>query len=106
MGIGASTAAVTINNSGMFNGSFSNANTTFNNLAGASWLTNYIDDEGIIAATGAGSQIEILGATNGMNVGLSGNGSLTVAAGAAVSTNFLSIGVLAGSSGAVLVTGA
>ena len=105
--------AIVINNAGEINGNvdttttgFFGSNSTFNNEAGASWLTNYIGDDGTITATGAGSNIKILGASNGIDVGSSANGVLTVEAGASLTGDYLDIGDLVGSTGTVLVAGA
>ncbi|WP_426407043.1 Ig-like domain-containing protein [Bradyrhizobium ganzhouense] len=101
---------MTINNSGTILGGVNTggggigATTTFNNNAGGVWQTGYIDDEGTINAAGAGSTIT-MGTANGMNVGFSGSGSLNLSAGAALTTNYLTIGNQLGSHGTVTVTG-
>ncbi len=101
---------VIINNNGQMDGSIATANTgaftgTFNNNAGATWQAGYIDDEGTITASGAGSAITILGASSGIDVGNTATGNLTVAAGAALTADFLDIGNLVGSHGTVDITG-
>ena len=99
---------VVINNSGQIYGSVNTTNTftgTFNNNAGATWQAGYIDDEGTIVASGAGSAITIIGTSNGIDVANTGTGSLTAAAGAALTADFLNIGQFAGSQGTVNITG-
>jgi T5SS/PEP-CTERM-associated repeat protein len=100
-----------INNNGQIDGSINTSNTgaftgTMNNNAGATWQAGFIDDEGSITASGTGSAITIVGASNGINVANTGTGNLTVEGGAALTANSLNIGQLAGSHGTVLVTGA
>ena len=101
---------VVINNNGQIDGSIStNAGAfagTFNNDAGATWQTGYIDDEGTIIASGAGSEITIVGASSGVGVGNLGTGYLTVETGAALVADFLNIGQVVGSHGTVDITGA
>jgi T5SS/PEP-CTERM-associated repeat protein len=106
IGIGVTTSAVTINNEGMFNGSiYVNANTTFNNLAGATWQAGlYLQDAGTVTATA--SQIVLEALTGEVDVGwLSGAGMLTLAAGATLTASSMKIGQV-GSPGSVDVTGA
>ena len=107
------TVVINNNNGGIIDGSINTsftgavgANTTVNNNAGALWQTSYIDDEGTITASGAGSAITIVGASNGIDVGNTGTGSLTIAAGATLTGDFLNIGQAVGSHGTVTVTGA
>jgi T5SS/PEP-CTERM-associated repeat protein len=98
---------ITINNSGTIFGGINTAGgnigatTTFNNNAGGVWQTGYMDDEGTINASGAGSTIASTGAT----VGYSGDGGLKLSAGATLATDTLSIGGQLGSQGTVTVTG-
>jgi T5SS/PEP-CTERM-associated repeat protein len=104
-------ASVIINNSGQIDGNIFTNNTggftgTLNNNAGASWQSGFIDDEGSITATGAGSTISVLGNSTGMTVGSSGTGRMTIAAAAALTADFVNIGFAAGSHGTVDVTGA
>ena len=104
--------AVVINNNsgGVINGSISTSNNGFTgtlyNNAGATWQAGYVDDEGTITASGAGSVINFLGVTGGSDVGYAGNGHLTLEAGAALTADFLNVGHLFGSNGTVVVTGA
>jgi len=100
-----------INNNGQIDGSVNTSNTgaftgTMNNNAGATWQTGFIDDEGTITASGAGSAITIVGASGGIAVANTGTGNLTVEAGAALTADSLNIGQNAGSHGTVVVTGA
>jgi T5SS/PEP-CTERM-associated repeat protein len=101
---------VVVNNNGTIIGNIFTANPglftgTMNNNAGASWQTGFIDDEGTINASGAGSSIAVAGSTIGMVVGNSATGALTIAADAMLTAGFLNIGSLAGSHGTVTVTG-
>ncbi|WP_027556498.1 hypothetical protein, partial [Bradyrhizobium sp. Cp5.3] len=103
-------STVTINNNGQIDGNVYTNSTggftgTFNNNAGATWLTGFLDDEGSITASGADSTIVLVGTSIGMTVGNSGTGNLTVAADAALTASFLNIANLAGSHGTVTVTG-
>ncbi|WP_426424310.1 Ig-like domain-containing protein [Bradyrhizobium genosp. A] len=99
---------ITINNSGTIFGGINTAGgnigatSTFNNNAGGVWQTGYMDDEGTINASGAGSTITSTGAT----VGYSGHGSLNLSAGAALAIDALAVGSQLGSQGTVTVTGA
>ncbi len=89
--------SVTAGNAGAFTG-------TLNNNAGATWLTPFVDDEGIITASGANSVITMAGAQAIFNVGNTTTGSLTLELGAAL-TGSLTIANVAGSHGTVIVTG-
>ncbi len=104
-------AAVVINNSGQIEGSVNTAGTgaftgTFHNNAGATWQAGYIDDEGTITGSGAGSAINIVGTAGGIDVGLNGTGNLTIGAGASFTADFLNVGNGVGSHGTAVVTGA
>ena len=103
--------AVVINNSGQIDGGVLTNSTggftgTFNNNAGASWQSGFIDDEGTITASGVGSAIAVVGNSIGMTVGNSATGIMTIEADAMLSASFLNIGNLAGSHGTVDITGA
>jgi T5SS/PEP-CTERM-associated repeat protein len=109
----ANAGTVVINNSGKIYGTVNTsgtgavgANTTVNNNAGGLWQSSYVDDEGTIVASGAGSTIAIIGTSGGIDVANNGTGSLTLSAGAAYTGDFLNIGQFAGSHGTVNVTGA
>jgi T5SS/PEP-CTERM-associated repeat protein len=102
---------VIINNNGQIDGSINTSNTgaftgTMNNNAGATWQTSYVDDEGTVTASGAGSALTVVGASNGMDVANTGTGKLTVEGRATLTADFLNIGQFAGSHGTVVVTGA
>ena len=90
--ISANSGSLIINNDGQIYGSvYFSANTIFNNNAGATWQSGYVDDEGTITATGVASTTTILG-TNSINVGLSNNASLLLENGAALNASYLNIG--------------
>src|SRR6202790_3035060 len=101
---------IVINNSGQINGAIYTNGTgdftgTFNNNAGAAWNTTYLGDDGNIIASGAGSAVNVLSG-NSVSVGDHATGSMTIEARAVLTTGYLNIGNLAGSTGAVTVTGA
>ena len=103
--------AVIINNNGQIIGNVYTTNNgqftgIFNNNAGASWQSGFIDDEGTITASGPGSTITLVGNGIGMVVGNSATGSMTIADGAMLTAAFLNVGFFAGSHGTVTVTGA
>jgi T5SS/PEP-CTERM-associated repeat protein len=91
----AGTSVATVENGGVIN---VNANTLM--------LGNQATGNGSLTVSGAGSALDIQGVSSGVNVGFAGTGSLTLAAGAALTADFLNIGQLVGSSGTVLITGA
>lgn len=73
---------------------------TADELLAIAWLE---DDTGSVAISGEGSLLQVDG--QGLRVGERGEGTLTVSDGGALETRLASIGVVAGGTGSVVVTG-
>jgi len=114
----ASTPAITenggttvINNSGQIDGSVLTNSTggftgTFNNNAGATWQSGYIDDEGTITAFGHGLDGRTRRQLDWNDRRHSATGIIRIEADAMLTASFLNIGNLTGSHGTVDITGA